>query len=960
MAFKVWGLGSIVEDDQFDGSTDYTHIEGVEGDDVNNHITQQRVLRNVYENQYEMYKFLNELARSSNEWKGIFKESLENEFEFDTTEDAVGVKVSSSYEETEVQTVDDVSGSLGGTYFNINTPDSGYYIWFDVDGSSLDPGQAWPEVTDVTVNTFDTDASELSGDYFTISDPSNDYYVWIDVDDGSGDPSPGGTGIEVDILSTDSEADVTTKIKDTVDSHSAFSAVNDGTTITITCDTAGDVSPDAADSGAGNFSISIVQQGQDNQEPSRTGIEVAINSDDTAETIADNIDTVLENQAAFRADYSTGDIVTITSTVPGDADDTADATDAAYQTGFSFTTTTQGADNYRHYVRMAPGIAFVNEHIVVSKPQTHIAERQLEKIFGLQTWLPNPEYVTINYSYQYDRYDAEIVKRNSNGDLVTHTFDNSGTYYDTGIELLEAIYNNANFHRALYNEVGTDLTLIILEPSLEITSNDTYYIGLNSIGGFFIGNSSAEFDFYSFDASISGDTLSISSLTDHRLFFQNFNDFRKNVFLNVPYDRDLSTEVIDDPRSDSNLDYSKINNSSSWITVLRQDSGVNDNVVFGWQEGALPAPDDSFSDVFYFNKDVVIRYGPADEDKALFSNVVSAAASGGINIVDSTGSLPASETDGVTYFVKDINQFWRYSSSVGSWIPVSDPHKQHNAQYGIKYKPDNNGVNSRQYTFDGFSWKLDGTDLRVYVNGIKQDKNTSAQNYEYDIISHNTIEFNSELAANTDRITIEVITGGEAYYPDRHIYTAGTSESPYDGDLKIFPVNFEIQRERQTVYVDGVLQREAEFRETATETTGGNSDRIIDSSGSYDNSYVDNFVLVKTGENTGEVRQVSSVPDSSTLVLDANLSNTTSVDDDYEIYNEYDYFADEYLDQVEFSSSLSGGEFVYIEESFTIAGNWEILSKGNSFPSDPVFGHTFYRDDLDVWYKYNGNYWVQV
>jgi flagellar hook-associated protein 3 len=54
------------------------------------------------------------------------------------------------------------------------------------------------------------DESSLSGgEYFKFSSSTTDYYVWYDIDDGSTDPGIGGrTGIEVDISSGDTAEDV--------------------------------------------------------------------------------------------------------------------------------------------------------------------------------------------------------------------------------------------------------------------------------------------------------------------------------------------------------------------------------------------------------------------------------------------------------------------------------------------------------------------------------------------------------------------------------------------------------------------------------------------------------------------------------------------------------------------------------------------------------------------------------
>jgi len=96
-------------------------------------------------------------------------------------------------------------------------------------------------------------ASTLSGgDYFTISSPTTDYYVWYDIDDGSADPNiTGRTGIEVDILGTDTAAQVATKTAAAIANVADFDAsVTGGATLTIANVVAGDAT-DSADNNTG-------------------------------------------------------------------------------------------------------------------------------------------------------------------------------------------------------------------------------------------------------------------------------------------------------------------------------------------------------------------------------------------------------------------------------------------------------------------------------------------------------------------------------------------------------------------------------------------------------------------------------------------------------------------------------------------------------------------------------------
>ena len=81
----------------------------------------------------------------------------------------------------------------------------------------------------VTVNSG---AATQDGTYFTLSAPTapgsttlTDYYVWFDLDDGSTDPAvSGATGIEVDIVTGDTAAQIATKLTTAVDAISLLRA----------------------------------------------------------------------------------------------------------------------------------------------------------------------------------------------------------------------------------------------------------------------------------------------------------------------------------------------------------------------------------------------------------------------------------------------------------------------------------------------------------------------------------------------------------------------------------------------------------------------------------------------------------------------------------------------------------------------------------------------------------------
>ena len=79
------------------------------------------------------------------------------------------------------------------------------------------------EVSDVDFTGATT--AGLDGTYFLISSISRNYYVWFDVDNLSVDPAPGGTAIEVNLVSGDSDAVIADKARIAIGVFNDFDAV---------------------------------------------------------------------------------------------------------------------------------------------------------------------------------------------------------------------------------------------------------------------------------------------------------------------------------------------------------------------------------------------------------------------------------------------------------------------------------------------------------------------------------------------------------------------------------------------------------------------------------------------------------------------------------------------------------------------------------------------------------------
>ncbi|MBW1780231.1 MAG: flagellar hook-associated protein FlgL [Deltaproteobacteria bacterium] len=83
--------------------------------------------------------------------------------------------------------------------------------------------------------TTGAESSLSGGEYFKVSSSTTDYYVWYDIDNGSSDPSVAGrTGIEVDISSGDSAAQVAAATQSAIDAVADLSASVSGSSVTIT------------------------------------------------------------------------------------------------------------------------------------------------------------------------------------------------------------------------------------------------------------------------------------------------------------------------------------------------------------------------------------------------------------------------------------------------------------------------------------------------------------------------------------------------------------------------------------------------------------------------------------------------------------------------------------------------------------------------------------------------------
>jgi len=122
------------------------------------------------------------------------------------------------------------------------------------------------EVTEITCPAGSTFAASGDADYILIdcindSDTIIQNYIWFDVDDGCDDPAVSGrTGIECDIASTDSAAQVATKLSVKINNEANYGASVATAVVTVTNAYAGAVI-DAKDGVSSGCTFSITTQG---------------------------------------------------------------------------------------------------------------------------------------------------------------------------------------------------------------------------------------------------------------------------------------------------------------------------------------------------------------------------------------------------------------------------------------------------------------------------------------------------------------------------------------------------------------------------------------------------------------------------------------------------------------------------------------------------------------------------
>lgn len=211
------------------------------------------------------------------------------------------------------------AGLVEGTYWTFSDDTTDFYVWYDR------PALA----TSFTVDTAGVDGTTITGgEHFLASTPSTDYYVWFTLDSVGADPAPGGTGIQVDVESTDTEINVSEKVEAAL--RTVFDVIDtDQTLITVTSSEAGVPLTPAADVDSG-IAIVVLEAGRDagtDPAPGGTGIRVELEDDNTDDQAATATLLVLDDVANVTAGVNSG-VITTEVNVAGNVTDAANVDSA--------------------------------------------------------------------------------------------------------------------------------------------------------------------------------------------------------------------------------------------------------------------------------------------------------------------------------------------------------------------------------------------------------------------------------------------------------------------------------------------------------------------------------------------------------------------------------------------------------------------------------------------------------
>jgi hypothetical protein len=161
-----------------------------------------------------------------------------------------------------------------GDYWLIDSIDEKYYVWYDFNGANISdpnipdrvgvPVEVTAGLRELTEFTAASASDITSGQYFNLNSANNstEYYVWYNKDSLGGDPLIGGkTGIQIVIVTGDSQADVALKTASIINGFADFTSSSIGNNFSVENAVIGLTNDAVNVSVGGAFSINVIVQG---------------------------------------------------------------------------------------------------------------------------------------------------------------------------------------------------------------------------------------------------------------------------------------------------------------------------------------------------------------------------------------------------------------------------------------------------------------------------------------------------------------------------------------------------------------------------------------------------------------------------------------------------------------------------------------------------------------------------